>query len=124
MSHECNTCHKTFTRKASLINHKNKNICDEYNKLPYKCTHCSKKYLSQKSLSVHERNKHSLNNNKKYNEKKKIKCLLCNNKFSRNSNLKKHLSLHRCPGLKNKGTNKSTNNISITNNCKYIYRER
>jgi hypothetical protein len=100
-----------FTRRASLMNHKNKNICDKYNNLPYKCNHCNKRYAFKKSLLLHKKQKHSSNTN--CNE---IKCLLCNKKFTRQGSVRRHLSKGQCPMIKSNGHKISViNNNSINN---------
>ena len=79
MPHECNNCHKTFTRKSSLALHLEKNICEKYNKLPYSCKHCSKRYAFKKSLLAHVQNKHSINDLKSIENS----CPMCNKQFSK-----------------------------------------
>ena len=95
-------CPKQFKKKISLINHKNKNECDKYNKLPFKCSYCNKRYKIKKTLMKHEKNKHIENKNINKNIKKyEYDCMLCNKLFSTKSNLTKHLLKKRCPKLKN-----------------------
>ena len=108
MSYECNICHKKFKKNIYLRNHINKNICEKYNKLPYGCNHCEKRYSLKRTLSIHLKSKH---NNKNSENNKNIKCTLCYKDFSSKSNLNKHLALARCHMIKNKASN-----ISITNN--------
>ena len=117
MTHECSKCHKQFKKKSYLIKHQNKNICDKYNKLPFSCTQCNKKYTSNRTLMNHIKSKHS------DIEKKcaKFECSLCNQIFKYKCSLNKHILESRCPMIKgNKGNiiinTHNDNSVNIHNN--------
>ena len=110
MLYICETCNKQYKNKISLKNHKNRNECEKYNKLQFKCKNCYKRYSSKKALLKHMKDKHSI----EQNVKKKCtnhKCPLCNKTFSCKSNLNRHLSKGYCPMIE-----KNSNNVSVMNN--------
>jgi hypothetical protein len=107
-------CPKEYKKKISLINHKNRNECDKYNNLKFKCTDCNKRYLLKKTLLKHMKEKHSTNK-----KCKEVKCPLCNKSFICQGNVNRHLKKGQCSLIGNKSSvtiNNNDNSVNIQNN--------
>ncbi|XP_028133179.2 zinc finger protein 721-like [Diabrotica virgifera virgifera] len=116
---KCPHCQKDFSYISSYTVH----IRLHTGETPYICSICNKGYRSSTSLNKHKRVKHfvfqdndGLNNSNKtqcpfcskffgkfgfgahlrthINQKKIIKCLLCNKVFQKNSHLERHIRIH------------------------------
>ena len=78
---ECDICHKRYSYRQSLRNHKR--IHTDRN--PYKCNICDKKFCNSSNLKIHRRI---------HTGEKPFKCNFCGKKHTQRSNLKKHERTH------------------------------
>lgn len=121
----CKNCNKIFKKRAYLIEHLEKKICNKYLTYENVCKLCNKRYKTKKSLNNHLKKKHNNNITKIENIIPKLYCE-CGIKFSKKSNLTRHIKLYCNLKKKNMCKNcgiifstKSNLNRHINLYCKY-----
>ena len=122
MHNKCYKCNCKFTTNQSLKYHIKNNVCVKIKK-KFSCMFCSKSYKYNHGLLKHLNNKHlnnkhvnrMKNNNNNNNKQNSLECKLCNKKFTRYDNLKRHAKIS-CKNNNNNNNNNNFNEIEIEKN--------
>lgn len=93
---ECDICHKTFRRKATLRDH----IATHMKKKPFECEICSKSFVQRRMYESHKfvhQNNEPIENDPRHKwrmyRKQKVECDICEKKVSRYT-LDQHKQIH------------------------------